>query len=44
MLIVGIASASQLAGELGVLLAKPRWPVLLVNREREATAHSRSAA
>jgi sulfate transport system ATP-binding protein len=44
MLIVGIASTSQLAGELGSLLAKPRWPVLLVHREREATAHSRSAA
>ena len=44
MLIVGIASASQLTGELGVLLAKPRWPVLLVHREREAPVHSRSAA
>jgi hypothetical protein len=44
MLIIGIASTSQLAGELGMLLAKPRWPVLLVHREREATAHSRSAA
>ncbi len=44
MLIVGIASTSQLARELGTLLAKPRWPVLLVHREREAAAHSRSAA
>jgi sulfate/thiosulfate transport system ATP-binding protein len=44
MLIVGIASTSQLAGEFGTLLAKPRWPVLLVHREREAAAHSRSAA
>jgi sulfate/thiosulfate transport system ATP-binding protein len=44
MLIVGIASTSQLAGEFGALLAKPRWPVLLVHREREAPAHSRSAA
>jgi len=44
MLIVGIASTSQLAGEFGTLLAKPRWPVLLVHREREAPAHSRSAA
>ena len=44
MLIVGIASTSQLDGELGELLAKPRWPVLLVHREQEAPAHSRSAA
>jgi sulfate transport system ATP-binding protein len=44
MLIVGIASASQLTGELATLLAAPRWPVLLVRREREATANSRSAA
>ncbi|HUA26282.1 MAG TPA: ABC transporter ATP-binding protein [Steroidobacteraceae bacterium] len=44
MLIVGIANTSQLAGEFGSLLAKPRWPVLLVHREREAPAHSRSAA
>lgn len=44
MLIVGIASASQLTGELAALLAGPRWPVLLVHREREAPANSRSAA
>jgi sulfate transport system ATP-binding protein len=44
MLIVGIASASQLTGELATLLAAPRWPVLLVRREREAPANSRSAA
>jgi sulfate/thiosulfate transport system ATP-binding protein len=44
MLILGIASASQLACELAALLATPRWPVLLVHREREAPAHSRSAA
>jgi sulfate/thiosulfate transport system ATP-binding protein len=44
MLIVGIASTSQLTGEFVSLLAKPRWPVLLVHREREAAAHSRSAA
>jgi sulfate/thiosulfate transport system ATP-binding protein len=44
MLIVGIANTSQLAGEFGTLLAKPRWPVLLVHREQEAPAHSRSAA
>ena len=44
MLIVGIASASQLAAELATLLAGPRWPVLLVRREREAPANSRSAA
>jgi len=44
MLIVGIASASQLTNELATLLARPRWPVLLVHREREAPAHSRSAA
>jgi ABC-type Fe3+/spermidine/putrescine transport system ATPase subunit len=44
MLIVGIASASQLTNELAALLATPRWPVLLVHREREAPAHSRSAA
>ncbi len=44
MLIAGIASASQLDSELAALLARPRWPVLLVHREREAPAHSRSAA
>jgi sulfate transport system ATP-binding protein len=44
MLIVGLASASRLADELGALLEGPRWPVLLVRREREAPAHSRSAA
>lgn len=44
MLIIGIASASQLTNELASLLATPRWPVLLVRREREAQAHSRSAA
>ena len=44
MLIVGIASASQLTNELAALLARPRWPLLLVHREREAPAHSRSAA
>jgi sulfate/thiosulfate transport system ATP-binding protein len=44
MLIVGIASASQLDNELAALLARPRWPMLLVHREREAPAHSRSAA
>ena len=44
MLIIGIASARQLSGELATLLASPRWPVLLVHREREAQAHSRSAA
>ena len=44
MLIVGIASANQLATELAALLDRPRWPVLLVHREREAPAHSRSAA
>lgn len=44
MLIVGIASASQLGNELATLLAAPRWPILLVHREREAPAHSRSAA
>ena len=44
MLIVGIASASQLTAELATLLAGPRWPVLLVRREREAPANSRSAA
>ncbi|MFI4885330.1 MAG: ABC transporter ATP-binding protein [Steroidobacterales bacterium] len=44
MLIVGIASVSQLAGELAALLVQPRWPVLLVYRERETSAHSRSAA
>ncbi|HEY1889356.1 MAG TPA: ABC transporter ATP-binding protein [Steroidobacteraceae bacterium] len=44
MLIVGIGRVSQLTGELGELLARPRWPVLLVHREREAPAHSRSAA
>jgi len=44
MLIVGMANASQLTGELATLLAGPRWPVLLVHREREATANSRSAA
>ncbi|HEX8755683.1 MAG TPA: ABC transporter ATP-binding protein [Steroidobacteraceae bacterium] len=44
MLIVGVASATQLGNELGALLADPSWPVLLVHRERETTAHSRSAA
>jgi hypothetical protein len=44
MLIVGIAGATQLAGELGTLLANPRWPMLLVHRQREAPAQSRSAA
>ena len=44
MLIIGIASARQLSGELSPLLASPRWPVLLVHRERETPAHSRSAA
>jgi sulfate transport system ATP-binding protein len=44
MLIVGIASTNQLASELAALLDRPRWPVLLVHREREAPAHSRSAA
>ena len=44
MLIIGIASTSQLTSGLSALLAKPRWPVLLVHREREAQAHSRSAA
>jgi sulfate transport system ATP-binding protein len=44
MLIVGIASGSELTNELATLLASPRWPVLLVHREREASAHSRSAA
>jgi sulfate/thiosulfate transport system ATP-binding protein len=44
MLIVGIASTNQLAGEFAALLDRPRWPVLLVHREREAPAHSRSAA
>jgi sulfate/thiosulfate transport system ATP-binding protein len=44
MLIVGIASTAQLTNGLAALLAGPRWPVLLVHREREATAHSRSAA
>lgn len=44
MLVIGIENASQLGGELGALLARPRWPVLLVHREREAPAHSRSAA
>src|SRR6185437_16460384 len=44
MLIVGIASAGQLADELAGLLGAPPWPVLLVHREQEATAHSRSAA
>jgi ABC-type Fe3+/spermidine/putrescine transport system ATPase subunit len=44
MLIVGVASASQLADELATLLARPRWPLLLVHRGREAPAHSRSAA
>src|SRR6185437_1211713 len=44
MLIVGIAGAGQLTNELATLLAAPRWPVLLVHREREAPAHSRSAA
>jgi len=44
MLIIGIASPNQLADELAALLAGPRWPVLVVHREREATAHNRSAA
>jgi sulfate/thiosulfate transport system ATP-binding protein len=44
MLIIGIASASQLGNELGALLMQPRWPVLLVHPEREAPAHRRSAA
>jgi sulfate/thiosulfate transport system ATP-binding protein len=44
MLIIGIASVSDLTGELATLLAGPRWPVLLVRREREAPANSRSAA
>jgi hypothetical protein len=44
MLIVGIASTSQLASELAALLIAPRWPLLLVHRERESPAHSRSAA
>jgi sulfate transport system ATP-binding protein len=44
MLIVGIGGARQLSSELAALLASPRWPVLLVHREREAPAHSRSAA
>ena len=44
MLIVGVAGAGQLTNELATLLAGPRWPVLLVHREREAPAHSRSAA
>ena len=44
MLIVGIAGPSQLTNQLATLLASPRWPLLLVHREREAPAHSRSAA
>ena len=44
MLIAGIADVSQLDSELAALLTRPRWPVLLVHREREAPAHSRSAA
>jgi sulfate transport system ATP-binding protein len=44
MLIVGIASASELAGELAALLANPRWPMLLVHPRRETLVHSRSAA
>ena len=44
MLVVGVASTSQLADELATLLARPRWPLLLVHRGREAPAHSRSAA
>ncbi|MGH8302213.1 MAG: hypothetical protein ACRET5_12185, partial [Steroidobacteraceae bacterium] len=44
MLIAGIADASQLDSELAALLTRPRWPVLLIHREREAPAHSRSAA
>jgi sulfate transport system ATP-binding protein len=44
MLIMGISGARQLSSELASLLASPRWPMLLVNREREAPAHSRSAA
>ncbi|HZT04802.1 MAG TPA: ABC transporter ATP-binding protein [Steroidobacteraceae bacterium] len=44
MLILGITNAAQLAGELAALLTNPRWPVLLVHREHEALARSRSAA
>ncbi|HUN70863.1 MAG TPA: ATP-binding cassette domain-containing protein [Steroidobacteraceae bacterium] len=44
MLILGTSGAGRLSGELAALLAQPRWPVLLVHREREAPAHSRSAA
>jgi hypothetical protein len=44
MLIIGIAGTRELSNELAVLLANPRWPLLLVHREREAPAHSRSAA
>jgi sulfate transport system ATP-binding protein len=44
MLIIGIASASELTVELATLLSGPRWPVLLVRREREMPANSRSAA
>ena len=44
MLIVGIGNASRLTGELATLLAGPRWPVLLIRREREPLADSRSAA
>ena len=44
MLIVGVASTSQLTSELAALLAMARWPVLRVLREGGAPAHSRSAA
>ena len=44
MLVIGVASASPLPEAVAALLAQPRWPVLLVHREREAPAHSRSAA
>ncbi|MGH8326122.1 MAG: ATP-binding cassette domain-containing protein [Steroidobacteraceae bacterium] len=44
MLIAGIAAVSQFDSELAALLIRPRWPVLLIHREREAPAHSRPAA
>lgn len=44
MLVVGVGGASPLAEQIAALLARPRWPVLLVHREREAPAHNRSAA
>jgi len=44
MLVIGVASTSPLPEAVAALLAQPRWPVLLVHREREAPAHSRSAA